>query len=180
MIRPILIYGLFGGLLVGLPLFGMTVALNGHPPLAYGVALGYLIMLVALSTIFAAIKRRRDRDLGGVIRFWPAFGMGLGIALVAGICYVIAWEAALAVTHIDFAGGYAKALIAQQQARGVTGAEMSRFVAEMEQFKANYAKPLYRMTITFTEIFPVGVLVSLVSAGLLRNSRFLPARPGRA
>jgi len=29
---------------------------------------------------------------------------------------------------------------------------------------------------TFIEIFPVGVLVSLVSAGLLRNSRFLPVR----
>jgi hypothetical protein len=29
---------------------------------------------------------------------------------------------------------------------------------------------------TFVEIFPVGVIVSLVSAGLLRNSRFMPAR----
>jgi hypothetical protein len=29
---------------------------------------------------------------------------------------------------------------------------------------------------TFVEIFPVGVLVSLVSVALLRNPRFLPAR----
>jgi hypothetical protein len=29
---------------------------------------------------------------------------------------------------------------------------------------------------TFAEIFPVGLLVSLASAGLLRNSHFLPAR----
>ncbi|HMA49355.1 MAG TPA: VOC family protein, partial [Magnetospirillaceae bacterium] len=43
-------------------------------------------------------------------------------------------------------------------------------------FRRNYANPLYRMTETFTEIFPVGVLVSLICAGLLRNSRFLPAR----
>jgi hypothetical protein len=46
----------------------------------------------------------------------------------------------------------------------------------MADFQAHYAQPLYRYTVTFTEIFPVGVLVSLVSAGLLRNSRFLPAR----
>jgi hypothetical protein len=29
---------------------------------------------------------------------------------------------------------------------------------------------------TFVEIFPVGLLIALVSAGLLRNPRFLPAR----
>ena len=70
----------------------------GRPPLPYGVALGYLIMLVALSTVFVAIKRRRDTALGGAIRFWPAFGMGLAISLVASLFYVVAWEAALTVT----------------------------------------------------------------------------------
>jgi hypothetical protein len=46
----------------------------------------------------------------------------------------------------------------------------------MEAFKVQYANPMYRLPMTFVEIFPVGVLVSLVSAGLLRNSRFLPFR----
>ena len=46
----------------------------------------------------------------------------------------------------------------------------------MERFKQQYANPLFRLPMTFTEVFPVGVLVSLISAGLLRNSRFLPAR----
>jgi len=176
MLRKILSYGTVAGLIVGIPLFGLTVALNGHPPLKYGVALGYLIMLIALSAVFVAIKRRRDADLGGVIRFWPAFGLGLGISVVAGVLYVLAWEAALAVTHLDFASGYAKALIEQQQAKGVTGEELARITAEMERFKVEYANPLYRLPMTFAEIFPVGLLVSLVSAGLLRNSRFLPAR----
>ena len=36
--------------------------------------------------------------------------------------------------------------------------------------------PLFRMPMTFTEIFPVGVLVSLITAGLLRKSTFLPAK----
>jgi hypothetical protein len=176
MIRKILSYGTVAGLIVGVPLFAITVALNGHPPLPYGVALGYLTMLIALSAVFAAIKRQRDVELGGVIRFWPALGLGLGISVVAGILYVLAWEAALAVTHMDFAGSYAAALIEQQKARGVTGEALARLVADMDRFKVQYANPYYRLSMTFAEIFPVGLLVSLVSAALLRNSRFLPAR----
>jgi hypothetical protein len=178
MLQKILSYGVVAGLVVGVPLFGLTVAMNGHPPLAYGVALGYLTMLIALSAVFVAIKRHRDEQLGGVIRFWPAFGLGLGISLVAGVFYVLAWEAALAVTGMDFAGEYAKSLLAQQQARGVSGEALAKFALEMQQFKVQYANPLYRVPMTFTEIFPVGVLVSLVSAGLLRNSRFMAARRG--
>ena len=53
---------------------------------------------------------------------------------------------------------------------------MSRLAAEMAEMKRNYANPLYRMPMTFAEIFPVGLLVALVSAALLRNPRFLPAR----
>ncbi len=75
MIRKIFSHGALAGLIVGLPLFGITVAMNGHT-LKYGVVLGYLTMLIALSLVFVAIKRRRDVDLGGVIRFWPAFGLG--------------------------------------------------------------------------------------------------------
>jgi hypothetical protein len=176
MLKKILIFGAVAGLIVGVPLFTMTVAGQGHHPAPYGMVLGYSIMLIALSTVFVAVKRHRDSELGGVINFWPAFGLGLAISVVAGIFYVLAWEAALAVTHMDFAGGYAKAMIAQQQAKGVSGEALARFTAEMEQFKAQYAKPFYRLTMTFAEIFPVGVLVSLVSAGLLRNRRFLPAR----
>ena len=169
MLRKILSYGAIAGLIVGLPLFGMTVARSGHPPLTYSMVLGYLIMLIALSTVFVAIKRRRDVDLGGAIGFWPAFGLGLGISVVAGVFYVLAWEAALAVTHMDFASSYAKLVIAQQQAHGASAADLAKLSADMERFKAQYANPVYRIAMTFTEIFPVGVLVSLVSAGLLRK-----------
>lgn len=177
MLRRIVSYGLIAGLLVGIPLSAMTVGLNGHPPLRYGMVLGYTMMLIALSTVFVAIKRHRDRDLGGVIRFWPAFGLGVGISVVAGICYVIAWEAAVAFTHMDFASSYSAQVIAEQRAKGVSGEALAKVVAEMERFKLQYADPRYRLPMVFAEIFPVGLLVSLVSAGLLRSSRFLPARP---
>jgi len=176
MLRLIGIYGSIAGLIAGGTLFILTVSQSGHPPLAWSMAIGYLTMLVALSAVFVAIKRRRDRDLGGVIRFWPAFGIGLAISFVAGIFYVIAWESAVAVAHLDFATGYATEVIAEQKAKGISPEALAKLTASMEKFKVQYADPLYRWPMTFAEIFPVGVIVSLISAALLRNSRFLPAR----
>ncbi len=176
MLRNMMFYGIIAGVIVAIPTFGLTVSLKDHPPEQFGMLIGYTIMLVALSAIFMAIKRQRDIDGGGVIRFWPGFALGLGISAIAGIFYAISWEAALAVTGMDFAGDYARYLIDQQKAAGISGAKLAKFVAEMEAFKQQYANPLWRLPMTFAEIFPVGALVSLVSAGLLRNSRFLPAR----
>jgi hypothetical protein len=156
MFKKMLSYGTVAGLIVGIELSVVTITMNGHIQGAWGYALGYVTMLVALSAIFIAIKRQRDLELGGVIKFWPAFGLGLGISI--------------------FAGTYAKSMIQQQVAHGVSGEALAKFTAEMEQFKVQYANPLYRLPMTFAEIFPVGLLVSLVSAGLLRNSRFLPLR----
>ena len=176
MLRYILIYGVIAGAVVGAPLSVRTLAMGGQPMMRYGMLVGYLTMLVALSAVFLAIKRHRDADLGGVIRFWPALALGLGISAVAGVIYVIAWEASCAIAHADFAGAYARAMIAGQQAKGVSGAALQRVTDEMGRFKIQYANPLYRWPMTFAEIFPVGVIVSLISAGLLRNSRFMPAR----
>ncbi len=174
MFRNILTYGTIAGLAVGIPLSAITIGYHG--PLSHSMLLGYTIMLVALSAVFLGIKRYRDVELGGVIGFWRALVLGLGISFVAGLFYVVAWETACAITGMDFASSYAKAMIAQKKAAGVSGAALAKFVAEMNDFKVQYANPLYRWPMTFAEIFPVGVLVSLISAGLLRFSRFLPAR----
>jgi hypothetical protein len=175
MFRNILTYGVVAGLLVGVPLSAIVINSHGHSQ-NYGMAIGYLIMLIGLSAVFVGVKRYRDHDLGGVIGFWQALGMGLAISVVAGIIYVIAWESACAIAHLDFASAYAKIMIDQERAKGVSGAALAKFIAEMDAFKSSYANPLYRWPMTFIEIFPVGVLVSLATAGLLRNSRFLPAR----
>lgn len=177
MFRTILLWGTVAGLIVGSILFGTTIAMaDNPPPMGVGMAIGYTSMLIALSAIFVGVKRHRDEALGGVIRFWPAFGMGLGISVVAGVFYVLAWEAALAVTGLDYGAKFAEHFIAQRRAEGASAVELARITAEMKAFSVQYADPLYRMPMTFTEIFPVGVLVSLISAALLRRSSFLPAR----
>lgn len=176
MIRPILINGLIAGLVVGAPMFLMGVTLGGHIEGPLGPVIGYALMLIAFTTVFLAVKRHRDVVHGGVIRFWPAFGLGLAISAVASIVYVGAWELTLAVTGMDFAGDYAAGLVAEKRASGAAGAELAAFEAQMEQFRRDYANPLMRLPMTFSEMFPVGVLASLITAALLRDVRFLPAR----
>lgn len=178
MLRTVLKYGVIAGLIVGLFEFGTVAAFAGMPPLKYGMVIGYTTMLIALSAVFVGIKQHRDVDRGGVIGFWPALGVGLGVSFIAGVFYVAAWEAVQAFTHMDFAGDYARAMIAHEQANGASAEALAKFTADMETFKVQYADPMFRLPMTFVEIFPVGVLVSLVSAGLLRSPRFLPARRG--
>ena len=169
MLRTILTYGVIGGLIAGGVLSIVVTNFEGATG-QYGMAIGYLIMLIGLSTIFIAIKRQRDLVQGGVIRFFPALGMGLAISLVAGIVYALCWDVALHIIGIDaFIDSFAAPALA-----GKSGAELAKATAEMESFRATYHNPFIRLPMTFTEIFPVGVIVSLISALLLRNSRFLP------
>ena len=102
--------------------------------------------------------------------------MGLGIAVVASIAYVVVWEIYLAATHYSFMGKYIEQTLAAKRAAGVTGAAYQKLVTNMEAMRTQYANPLYRVPMTFMEIFPVGFLVALVSAALVRSSKFLPAR----
>jgi hypothetical protein len=173
MSRIIVTYGLISGLFVILAMLAQIVASGGHHG---SVVLGYLIMLVGLSSILVGVKQYRDRALGGVIRFWQALGLGLAIAAVAGVAYVAVWEVYLALTHYAFAGQYAASMLAAKRAAGVTGAAYQQAMADAEAFKAQYGNPLFRLPMTFLEIFPVGLLIALASAALLRNPRFLPAR----
>ncbi len=175
MSRIILIFGAAAGLIVAVPM--CLLVANAEPgSAATSHFTGYLIMLLALSLVFVGVKRLRDRELGGAIRFVPAFLAGLGISAVAGVIYVVGWEITLAVTDFAFIDSYSAAAVEAARARGASAAEVEAVIAQMDEFRRQYANPLFRLPLTFAEIFPVGVLVSLVSAALLRNSRFLPAR----
>jgi len=176
MFRTILKYGLIAGVVVGAALVGVSVAYGGQPPPDWGMAAGFASMLIALSAVFVGIKRHRDSAGGGVIRFWPAFGLGLGISLVASVVYVLAWELSLVLVGGDFAATFAQHMIDRAEAKGLSGDALAAAVRQAREFEAMYRNPLMRMPMTFVEIFPVGVLVSLVSALLLRNPRVLPAR----
>ena len=81
----------------------------------------------------------------------------------------------LAVTDHAFIEEYTQSVIEQKRAEGVTGAELAQVVEEQEAMKENYAKLYYRLPITFIEIFPVALLITLISAAILRKREVMPA-----
>ena len=175
MLRIIMIYGVIGGVMVAVPmLVSMLTTPAGTIP-ENSALYGYLSMLLAFTMVFVGIKHYRDKVLGGVIRFVPALGVGLGISAVASLFWVVGWEIMLA-TGFDFGSAYMDSVVAAAQARGAPAAEIEQIRAETAEFLSRYANPLFRLPITFVEMFPIGAPISLISAAMLRNSRFLAAR----
>jgi len=172
--RYVLIYGAIAGSITIAVI--MSTFLFDLPDHLHSEWFGYLVMLAALSLIFVGVKRYRDVECGGVIGFIRALLVGLGIAVVAGLFYVAGWEGYLATTDGNFIQDYAAGMLADMRASGATAAQIAATQAEMQPYIEAYAHPLSRMAITFIEIFPVGALVSLVSAIALCFPQVLPAR----
>ena len=157
-----LVYGLISGTIIILTMItGFELA--DHDSFMSTLWFGYLLMLVVLTFIFVGVKRYRDIECGGVIRFGRAFLVGLGMAAFAGLAYVLIFEIYLAATSnrllVDMIAGAAP--------------------AERADLESMLLNPWQRVPMVFIEIFPVGLLVALISAALLRNPRVLPAT-GRA
>jgi hypothetical protein len=55
------------------------------------------------------------------------------------------------------------------QAKGSSAAELEAMKKQMAKFKVWYANPLYNVGMTFVEIFPLGLVVTLISAAILRK-----------
>lgn len=174
--RILVLYGIVAGLIVGIPVDWLALSRTPDWVSDNMMLLTYLAMIVGLTAVFLGVKHYRDKTLGGVIRFVPALLLGLGISAVASLIYALCWETSLALTGSDFAGAYAKQMIEAARAKGLSPAELQKAIAEAEAFAKSYSNPLHRIPVTFLEMFPVGVLISLISAGLLRNPRVLPAR----
>jgi hypothetical protein len=88
--------------------------------------------------------------------------------------YVAAWEVSMSISEFNFIAWWSSQIM--EGARGGTPEQMAKAASDVRDFTAMYNNPLLRMSMTFAEIFPVGLLVSLISAAVLRNSRVLPAR----
>ena len=131
---------------------------------------GYTTIVLSFLAIYFGIRTYRDNTARGV-RFGRAFGVGVLIAFVASCCYVATWEVISHTYMSDFPAKYEAATIKQIQSSGKTQAEIDAGVAKAKQFTVMYKNPLFSVAITFIEPLPVGLVIALISAGVLTRKR---------
>lgn len=166
--KIILTYGIIGGIIVS-ALMWMTLGSEEHD-FENGMWIGYTTMVIALSTIFFAVKTYRDKHLGGVIKFGKAFVMGLLITLVASTMYVGSWLVLSANSKQDFMEQYYQHEKAKLESSELSAEAVEVKLQEMRDFQEMYKNPVVKIGFTYMEILPVGLLISVLCAALLRRS----------
>ncbi len=172
--KIVLRFGLFAGAMVSLLMvvtMGTAKLMGTHPSGASGMAIGYTTMVLSFIFVHFGIRSYRDTELGGSVRFWPAFRVGLLISLIASICYAATWQVVGPVMLPDFAEKYAAEAVQQAQAKGASPAEVEKTRRQMAEFVIAYKNPLYVFGMTLLEPAPIALLVSLISAGVLSRRR---------
>lgn len=137
--------------------------------MAKGMLYGYASMLVAFSLIFVAVKNYRDKYNGGMITFGKAFRIGLYISLIASTIYVAVWLIDYYFFIPDFFEQYSQNYLEQMQAAGMPQATIDEKMTEMKKWNELYKNPFINALITYTEIIWVGVVISLIAAGVLKR-----------
>jgi hypothetical protein len=171
--KNIIIYGAIAGILVST---FMLVTVNyishceGNVDYDTSMLIGYASMLVAFSLVFVGIRNYRDKYNQGVISFGKAFRIGILIVLIASTIYVVAWMIDYYFFIPDFAEKYAANTIAKLKTSGASQIEIDKETIEMAEFARMYKNPLFNALMTYVEILPVGLIVTLISSLVLRRN----------
>jgi len=163
-------FGLISGGIIALL---MSVTIPFADQIGYGKAmiLGYTTMVAAFLLVFFGIRSYRDNVGGGSVGFGRAFAVGALIALVSSACYVASWEVMYHAFMPDFMNKYAARQLEVAKEKGATQAELAAQAAELNKAVESYSNPVYNVAMTFMEPLPVGLLIALVSAGILSRRR---------
>ena len=179
--RIVLTFGLLAGAILSVMML-VTTALIDQIDFDKGEIVGYTTMVAAFLMVFFGIRSYRDNALNGTIGFGRAFKVGILITALASVCYVATWEFVYYKMWPEFADKYAAHQVEKAKASGATQQQLDARALEMAKFKELYRNPLINVAMTFVEPFPVGLVITLVCAGILSRKRREPgvAVVGRA
>jgi Protein of unknown function (DUF4199) len=173
--RVVIVFGLISGAISSALMF-LTLPLlnNGTINFKNGQVIGYTAIFLSFLLVFFGIRSYRE-NAGGVISFGRAFSVGILITLISCVFYVASWEILYYNFMPDFVDKCAAQEIEVMHEKGATEAAIAAKKKQMDMLKTLYDNPLTNAAVTMIEPFPVGLLVTLVSAAILRRRRPAPA-----
>jgi len=174
-----LTFGLLAGVIVSVfMVIIMGLCENGTINFDNSDVIGYGSMVIALSMIFFGIKSYRDNYQNGAIKFGKGLQVGMLITFVASLLYAAAGETYYQInpdTQAALMDKYADHHINKMKENGASPAEIDHKVIEMADLKEMHKNPLIRFGMTLAIILPVGIIITLISAAVLRRKEFLSA-----
>jgi hypothetical protein len=168
--KIVLTYGLIAGAILAAMMF-LTLPFHDKIGLDNGLILGYTSMVLAFLMVFFGVRAYRDNVAEGTVTFGRAFMVGLLITAIASICYVATWEILYYNFLPDFGEKYAAQAIEQARQSGASAAEIAKKTQEMAEWQVQYRNPVINIAYTLLEPLPVGLLFTVVSAGILSRKR---------
>jgi hypothetical protein len=168
--KIVLTFGLISGGIVS-ALMTMSIFLIRRGSFEHSEIVGYSTMILAFLLVFFGIRSYRDNVAGGAVTFGKAFQVGILMTLITCTMYVVSWEIVYFNFMPDFMDHYTASVLRKMHENGATTAAIAAKSAEMAKFKEMYKNPLFNVGMTFMEIFPVGLIMTLISAGILRRKR---------
>lgn len=131
--------------------------------------IGFSGMFLAFIFIFLGIKSFRDKQNNGVISFGTAFKIGILICLIASTVYVATWMIECHFFFPDFMEKYAATVLEEARKSGLSATDLVEKQNEMEKYKDWYKNPILMALMTYMEIFPLGLIITVISALILKK-----------
>lgn len=179
--RTIFVWGVIAGLsMVGLQWVIYPLCYRGYISIEDNW-LGWAGMVVSFVIIFFGIKSYRDNQGGGSITFWKAVQIGVLITLVASVIHALGWEIYNIVNPDWKRFFFEKYTEYKMQALSdpTDQAAIDAINQEVDMLRTVYSYPLLGFVVTALFLVPAGVIVTLVSAALLRKRELLPSAQTR-
>ena len=168
--KVVLTFGLIAGAILSVMML-ITMTFQTQIGFDKGEIIGYTTMVLAFLMVFFGVRSYRDNVAGGIVSFGRAVAVGLMITAVASVCYVATWEFIFYRLAPDFGDKYAAYAVEKAKESGATDAQIAAKAKQMAEFKAMYKNPIVNVAYTFLEPLPVGVVFTLVAAGVLSRKR---------
>src|SRR4051812_39954672 len=172
--KTVLTFGLISGFIISV-LMGGSLLLADRIGAGHSMMLGYTIMVASFLLIYFGVRSYRDNTLAGQISFGRAFACGILITLITSACYVAMWEILYFNFMPHFMDSYFAAQVQKVQALGLDAATTAARVAEIQHSQQLYQNPLVNIAYTIIEPLPVGLLITLISAAILRRKDSTPS-----
>ena len=164
--KNIIIYGIIAGIIVSTL---MLISANNITNFDISLFVGYASMIISFSLVFVGIRNYRDKYNNGVISFGKAFKIGIMIVLIASTIYVIVWLIAYFYFVPDYLDKFAVKMLDKLKAGGASQIEIAKQTQEMASFAVKYKNPYFNAMMTYMEILPVGLIVTLISSLILKR-----------